>query len=72
MFNNIGGKIKGLAKFVCWLGIIGSSIWGVFVMWETSQTTGDWTGFVIGSLIILMFFGCVGWFFGIIWFWTIN
>ena len=22
MFNNIGGKIKGLAKFLCWAGII--------------------------------------------------
>ena len=29
MFENIGGKIKGFAKFVCWLGIIGSIILGV-------------------------------------------
>lgn len=26
MFENIGKKIKGLAKFVCWLGIIASVI----------------------------------------------
>ena len=32
MFNNIGGKIKGFAQIVCWLGIIGSIITGfVFI-----------------------------------------
>ena len=31
MFTNIGGKIKGLAKFFCWAGIIASVILG-FVM----------------------------------------
>ena len=29
MFENIGGKIKGFAKFVCWLGIIASIIMGI-------------------------------------------
>lgn len=29
MFDNIGGKIKGLAKLVCWLGIIMSVISGI-------------------------------------------
>ena len=32
MFNNIGGKIKGLAKFMCWLGIIISVIAGVILI----------------------------------------
>jgi len=32
MFNNIGGKIKGLAKFMCWLGIIISVIAGVVLI----------------------------------------
>ena len=32
MFSNIGGKIKGLAKFFCWLGIIASVIAGVGMM----------------------------------------
>lgn len=29
MFNNIGGKIKTLAKVICWIGIIGSIIGGI-------------------------------------------
>ncbi len=29
MFGNIGGKIKGLAAFICWLGIIGSVLGGI-------------------------------------------
>ncbi len=32
MFNNIGEKIKGLAKFVCWVGIIVSVIVGLVIM----------------------------------------
>ena len=29
MFKNMGGKIKGLTKFVCWVGIIISILTGV-------------------------------------------
>lgn len=29
MFDNIGGKIKGLATIICWIGIIGSIIGGI-------------------------------------------
>ena len=29
MFNNIGGKIKTLAKVLCWIGIIASIIFGL-------------------------------------------
>ena len=32
MWNNIGGKIKGLAKVVCWIGIIGSIIGGIVMI----------------------------------------
>ena len=32
MFKNIGGKIKGFAKFMCWLGIIVSVITGIAVI----------------------------------------
>ena len=31
MFDNIGGKIKGLAKFLCWLGIIISLIMAILI-----------------------------------------
>ncbi len=32
MFNNIGGKIKTLAKVICWLGIIACVICGIVMM----------------------------------------
>ena len=32
MFNNIGGKIKVLAKVICWIGIIFSVISGIVIM----------------------------------------
>ena len=32
MFKNVGGKIKGLAAFVTWLGIIAAVIGGIFYM----------------------------------------
>lgn len=32
MFDNIGGKIKGLAEFICYLGIIAFCIVGVVVI----------------------------------------
>ena len=34
MFNNIGGKIKSLAKVVCWIGIIASIIGGIVLFME--------------------------------------
>ena len=32
MFNNIGGKIKLLAKILCWVGIVLSVITGVAIL----------------------------------------
>lgn len=32
MFNNIGRKIKGLAKFICWVGIILSVLAGIVII----------------------------------------
>lgn len=32
MFENIGGKIKGLAKIICWIGIIISVLFGIRLM----------------------------------------
>lgn len=33
MFNNVGNKIKGVAKVFCWLGIIGSVIGGLSMIY---------------------------------------
>lgn len=32
MFNNIGRKIKTLAKILCWLGIIASVLFGIIMV----------------------------------------
>lgn len=29
MFENVGKKIKTFAKVICWIGIIGSALWGI-------------------------------------------
>ncbi|MBQ8311732.1 MAG: hypothetical protein IJX84_00805 [Clostridia bacterium] len=42
MFDNIGGKIKGLAMVVCWIGIIASVI-GAIALWVSTETF--WPGF---------------------------
>lgn len=40
MFRNIGGKIKGLASFTAWLGIIASVIAGIVVIVATETPLG--------------------------------
>ena len=52
MFDNIGGKIKGLAAFWTWFGIIVSVIVG-FVFIFINDLDGV-TGFLIGFLIVLL------------------
>ena len=39
MWKNIGSKVEGLAKVVCWLGIIGSIIYGIILMTTTTEVT---------------------------------
>ena len=55
MFNNIGGKIKGLAKFLCWLGIIACVILGVLLIMSARNGYGytDTTTIVYGILVIV-------------------
>lgn len=48
MFDNIGRKIKGLAKFVCWVGIICSIISGIMM-----ATTGG-AGVLAGIMTIII------------------
>ena len=52
MFDNIGGKIKTLAKVVCWIGIIACIITGIVLMatGEDSILVGILTA-VVGSLL---------------------
>ena len=53
MFDNIGSKIKTLAKVVCWIGIIGSIIAGM-AMIATMGSVGVLSGLltiVLGTLL---------------------
>ncbi len=58
MFNNIGGKIKALAKVVTWLGILGSVISGIVMIsnansYYRTNSALIWSGLltiVLGSL----------------------
>lgn len=40
MFNNIGGKIKGVAVVVCWIGIVASVIMGIWFIAEGDEEVG--------------------------------
>jgi hypothetical protein len=51
MFDNIGGKIKGLAKLVCWLGIIGSGICGIVFEGATRSNGGGLVIAIVGAVI---------------------
>ena len=50
MFNDIGGKIKTLATVTCWIGIIGSVIYGIVLTIEADPLAGIGL-MVIGALI---------------------
>ncbi len=48
MFDNIGGKIKLLAKILCWIGIVASIVCGLNLILGTWDiTTSIFLGFVV-------------------------
>ena len=50
MFENIGGKIKGLAVVVCWAGIVTSVICAI-VLWCANSYRNPTIGMGIGVLV---------------------
>ena len=55
MFNNIGSKIKALAKVICWLGIIISVITGIIgIINGTEQST-------VSGVITIIFGSLASW-----------
>lgn len=54
MFDNIGEKIKTLAKVLCWIGIIAFVIFGIIVM-----TSDD--DLILTGLLIMIFGSLVSW-----------
>lgn len=54
MFKNIGGKIKGLAQVICYLGIAISVIAGIFMIgFGSSSYNGD-TMIVMGCVVMIV------------------
>ena len=54
MFKNIGGKIKGLAKVICYVGIAISVIAGIFMIgFGSSSDNGD-TMIVMGCVVMIV------------------
>ena len=54
MFENIGGKIKGLAKVICYVGIAISVIAGIFMIgFGSSSYNGD-TMIVMGCVVMIV------------------
>ena len=56
MFDNIGGKIKTLAKVVCWIGIIASCLCGIILIGINTNTA--FIGFMV--LIVGSFSSWIG------------
>ncbi len=69
MYNNVGSKLKGLAKFIAWLGIIGSCISGITIMTAGSRITFNGAygssslagGGVIAGIIIMVIGSLASW-----------
>lgn len=57
MFNNIGKKIKGLAKFLFWVVVIAAIIGGFLVILQgignSHSSSGEKIGAVIGGLLVI-------------------
>lgn len=51
MFNNIGRKIKSLAKIMCWIGIIISVLAGIVMMTSDLGIVGGILTALLGSLV---------------------
>ena len=56
MFENIGGKIKFVAQFFTWIGIMVSTIIGIGVITKSSSLGGVFLG-----LVIIVLGGFVSW-----------
>lgn len=68
MFDNIGGKIKGLAKFVCWVGIIAFGVSGFVMIFQgnalNNYSYGDnqtGLGLIIGGAIMVLLGAVFSW-----------
>ena len=56
MFDNVGGKIKSLAKVFCWLGLFLSVIVGIAMILISMNTYNGEVFALIGVVVIIL--GC--------------
>ena len=69
MFDNIGGKIKGLAKFFCWLGIIASVIGGIAIIVAGAQMNSYYYSYsssvittaILSGIAVMVFGSLISW-----------
>ncbi len=65
MFDNIGGKIKGLAKFVCWAGILACAIGGIAMIVQGSEINSYYsqpgTGLIVGGVVVMLLGSVLSW-----------
>ncbi len=57
MFDNIGGKIKTLAKVLCWIGIVASVIGGIIMIVGTARSSNPGLGILLSLLYMAL--GCL-------------
>lgn len=60
MFTNIGGKIKTLAKVICWVGIVASVISGIFSIIAGIASAENSTFITLAAGILTMVMGSLG------------
>lgn len=62
MFSNIGGKIKGLAMFFCWVGIITCVIIGIIMFVQAGDAyRAEKTILIITGLAIILIGSLLSW-----------
>ena len=60
MFDNIGSKIKGLAKVLCWVGIIASIICGIMMFVAAAEASWQYESTYITLGIVIIIVGSLG------------
>lgn len=60
MFDNIGSKIKGLAKVLCWVGIIASIICGIMMFVAAAEASWQYESTYITLGIVIIVVGPLG------------
>lgn len=62
MFKNIGGKIKGLAKVICYVGIAISVIAGIFMIgFGSSSYNGNGDTMIVMGCVVMIVGSLVSW-----------